>query len=52
MLCYDEWEEQPAEVNDDGAVIVPATQAGSRYGIRYEEALALECAYLRSLVKG
>lgn len=23
-------------------------QAGSRYGIRYEEALALECAYLRS----
>jgi hypothetical protein len=24
------------------------TEAGNRYGIRYEEALALECAYLRS----
>jgi len=35
ILCYDEW---PAE--DD-------IEAGNRYGIRYEEALALECAYLR-----
>jgi hypothetical protein len=35
ILCYDEW---PAE---DGI------EAGNRYGIRYEEALALECAYLR-----
>ena len=26
----------------------PARPAGSRYGIRYEEALVLECAYLRS----
>ena len=25
-------------------------QAGDRYGIRYEEALALECAYLRSRI--
>lgn len=36
VLCYDEW---------------PATEdrpAGNRYGIRYEEALVLECAYLRS----
>ncbi|MNG95788.1 hypothetical protein D3C79_548310 [compost metagenome] len=28
--------------------IVAARPAGNRYGIRYEEALALECAYLRS----
>jgi len=35
ILCYDEWE------SEDGI------EAGNRYGIRYEEALALECAYLR-----
>lgn len=29
-------------------VVMPAREAGQRYGIRYEEALALECAYLRS----
>lgn len=28
----------------------PAKPAGNRYGIRYEEALALECAYLRSKI--
>lgn len=27
-------------------------EAGNRYGIRYEEALALECAYLRSILGG
>jgi len=35
ILCYDEW-----SAEDD-------VEAGNRYGIRYEEALALECAYLR-----
>lgn len=40
LLCYDEWEEQEID-----GVIEPA---GNRYGIRYEEALALECAYLRN----
>jgi phage-related tail protein len=64
LLCYDEWEDQYEAVlvevdvqNSDGSVskvlqgngekriVVPA---GDRYGIRYEEALALECAYLRS----
>jgi hypothetical protein len=37
ILCYDSWD------NEDGA--------GDRYGIRYEEALALECAYLRRQVE-
>lgn len=41
LLCYDEWPEQ-TDVDDN------VTPAGDRYGIRYEEALALECAYLRS----
>ncbi|MNM40125.1 hypothetical protein D3C76_478380 [compost metagenome] len=30
----------------------PAKPPGNRYGIRYEEALALECAYLRSKLDG
>lgn len=46
----------PAVKNEEGEVVVPAqthnerrlvAEAGSRYGIRYEEALALECAYQR-----
>lgn len=48
VLCYDEWAAAPAVLDDQGAVVLPAIKAGSRYGIRYEEALALECAYLRS----
>lgn len=48
LLCYDEWAAAPAVLDDQGAVVLPAIEAGGRYGIRYEEALALECAYLRS----
>lgn len=40
LLCYDEWDDDHVE----GIEVI----AGNRYGIRYEEALALECAYLRS----
>lgn len=56
LLCYDEWDETPAveeQRDDDGNVVVeaePYRPAGNRYGIRYEEALALECAYLRSKI--
>lgn len=32
-------------------LVSEAKSAGDRYGIRYEEALALECAYLRSLIE-
>jgi len=41
LLCFDKWE----ETTDVDGVTRPA---GDRYGIRYEQALALECAYLRS----
>lgn len=51
LLCYDEWEEEPEELDEEGNVCKPYLASGSRYGIRYEEALALECAYLRSLLK-
>lgn len=40
ILCYDSWEER----EDADGNIQPA---GDRYGIRYEEAMALECAYIR-----
>ena len=43
LFCYDEWD---AETDVDGNEI---SSAGNRYGIRYEEALALECAYQRWL---
>ena len=54
LLCYDEWPDEMAdELDSEGAPTgsqYVRVGAGNRYGIRYEEALALECAYLRSLV--
>jgi hypothetical protein len=46
ILCYDEWESEEAVV-ENGEVVKEAIIGGSRYGVRYTEALALECAYLR-----
>lgn len=40
ILCYDEWDTQTEVLDDKGAVILPAREAGSRYGVRYEELLA------------
>lgn len=66
LLCYDEWADQYTEELVEVEETLPSgktikvmrgtgkmilTQpAGNRYGIRYEEALALECAYLRSKI--
>lgn len=47
LLCYDEWESEPETIDEDGVITRAAIEAGNRYGVRYEEALALECAYLR-----
>lgn len=48
LFCHDKWEEQPAKYDHEtGEEIVPYRPAGDRYGIRYSEALALECAYQR-----
>lgn len=62
FLCYDEWDHQPevtqhfdAEYSKDGELIRDARtevvqmeiEAGSRYGIRYEEVLVLEAALQR-----
>lgn len=51
VLCYDEWSEELEQTDEHGPV-TPYLAAGSRYSIRYEEALALECAYLRKMIKG
>ncbi len=57
---YNEWDEEVrAEYDEDGTLLkpasvihhkdleIPALKAGNVYSIRYEEALALECAYQR-----
>jgi len=51
ILCYDEWDEIEEIVDENGIVISPKVEAGNKYGIRYEEALILECAFLRSKIK-
>jgi hypothetical protein len=67
LLCYDEWQDDIQDVLEevdvtleDGSVVKGANPtgekrvvqlAGNRYGIRYEQALALEAAYLRSQVE-
>ena len=43
LLCYDEWDDKSIALADGEEYPKKV-----RYGIRYEEALALECAYLRS----
>ncbi|THK38154.1 hypothetical protein EHS39_11460 [Ensifer sp. MPMI2T] len=47
LLCYDVWEKREPLYNADGELVDPGYEAGERYGIRYEEALALEAAYQR-----
>ena len=58
LFCYDEWEEQEEiseeiETEKDGKkvkekhVIQPKREKGDAYSLRYEEALVVECAYLR-----
>lgn len=48
FICYDEWGDVPAVIDEEtGDVITPAIEAGSRYGIRYEEMLVMEAALQR-----
>lgn len=66
LLCYDQWDEQPevweeidAEMDEEGNVMKEAGRiliqesipGGERYGVRYEEALALEAALMRRTTK-
>lgn len=67
LLCFDQWNdievEKPVEDKNGNPVLDEKTGevvmqkqvikvAGDQYGIRYEQALALECAYLRNKLKG
>lgn len=67
LLCFDQWDdievEKPVEDENGNPVLDEKTGevvmqkqvikvAGDQYGIRYEQALALECAYLRNKLKG
>lgn len=47
LLCHDQWEAEPEIVDDDGVVVAHGVEAGDRYSVRYDECLALECAYQR-----
>lgn len=51
LLCFDAWDAQAEERDEAGNVLVPAREAGDRYGIRYEEALAMEAALMRREVE-
>ena len=58
LFCYDSWDEQPeisedVEVEKDGIkttekrIVQQKREKGDMYALRYEEALVVECAYLR-----
>ena len=62
LFCYDEWEEREEEVEEietekDGKkvkekrVIQPKREKGNMYALRYEEALVVECKYLRRCIE-
>ena len=61
LFCYDEWDEQEEvseeiETEKDGKkvkekrVIQPKREKGNSYALRYEEALVVECKYLRRCI--
>ena len=61
LFCHDEWEEQEeiseeVETEKDGKIvkekhiIQPKREKGDRYSLRYEEALVVECKYLRRCI--
>ena len=47
LLCYDEWDAEDAETDEDGNVVNEGREAGNLYSLRYEEALCMESAYQR-----
>lgn len=40
IVCYDEWDSIPEELDSNGNIIRPGIPSGNRYGIRYDELLA------------
>lgn len=51
ILCHEGWEGSPAVYDEDENLVSAEVVAGDRYGVRYEEALVLECALMRRSLK-
>ena len=51
LFLYDEWGEEQEEKDEQGNIIKPYRPSGNAYGLRYTEALIVECAYLRKCIK-
>lgn len=49
LLCYDEWDDELIDAQDEegNKWVVKTREKGDRYGIRYDEALAMEAALMR-----
>lgn len=52
LLCFDSWDAEAEERDGDGHVLRPGRAAGNRWGLRYEECLALEAAWQRRRIAG
>lgn len=37
IICFDEWEASASVIDEHGDVVIPGVDAGSRYGVRYEQ---------------
>ena len=46
LFCYDEWDNVPDILNEDGEIETHGKSAGNRFGVRYEELLAFVIAAL------
>lgn len=50
LFCHDSWKEQEEKKDKNGQVIEPYRAKGDLYSLRYEEALVVECKYLRRCI--
>jgi len=46
VICYDEWDDVPEQLDEEGNLIQAYIPAGNIYGVRYEELLAFMIAAL------
>ena len=47
LLCFDQWEERPEILAEDGTVLTPYRAAGDSWGVRMDECEVLEMALTR-----
>lgn len=48
VLCYDTWPEQDELRDEEGSIVQDYRPSGNRYGVRYDELMVLQMAYLQS----